>query len=201
MLRNPKPAQNNYTYLWIIGAVAVGVILVVVGVLIGLAIQSSQSSKPTALPEGYAQTAIVLTQAAYPTDTPVPTAIFTNTPNATNTLLPTLTPLVQVTQTAPRVAAIVAPTSDTMYIGGTEVSSAYFITPVSVVRGGKGCACEADAKVTCADFRLPVQAQNCYDICRAILCVDEATYETCDPWGLDASDGSLDSEHYVCGND
>ncbi len=192
MYRKRQPVQQNSIYLWVIGAVAIGVILVVLGVMIGVSMANSGAEQPTALPEGFAQTAIVLTIAAHPTNTQPPTALPTPTALDTNTPLPTLSPLPPATATSAPIAVAQA----TQYItlpSGTKISSSVAITPIGVT---SDCECSESMGYKCSDFRTANEAQRCYDWCRAQTCTD---LDSCDPWGLDASDGSLDSEHWVCG--
>ncbi len=196
MMRRNVPAQPqpNTTMIIIIGAVAVAVIVLALGFLLGMGL-TRQSDKPTALPAGYAQTAIALTLAAQPTDTQTATPAYTDTPSPTPT--PTYTPTPTPTATRVYVAWVPSATEYVTLPNGTRIPAEYAITPVAT-NFTVVCNCQVTS-ADCWDFRLPREAQMCYDSCRAQLCTDEDTYETCDPWGLDASDGSTNGEHWVCG--
>lgn len=189
MRRNQPQRPQNSTMMLFVGAVAVAVIILALGFLLGMGLMR-QSEKPTALPEGFAQTAIAMTLAAQPTESPLPSATFTPTYTPTPTDTPTPTP----TNTKIYIAWVPSATQFITLPDGTMIPATYAPSPVATYIG----RCDVTS-VTCFDFRLPSQAQFFYDSCRAQLCTDEDTYESCDPWGLDASDGSLDSEHWVCG--
>ena len=193
MMRRNKPArQINNTVILIIGVVAVAVIILALGFLLGMGL-TRQAEKPTDLPPGFAQTAIAMTLAAQPTDTLSPTPAYSNTPSPTPT--PTETPSPTPTATRAYVAWVPSPIQYITLPDGTMIPAEYAITPAAT-KIAVICSCDVSS-MTCWDFRLPQEAQICYDSCRAQLC--EKNYESCDPWGLDASDGESNPDHWVCG--
>ncbi|MEI7990478.1 MAG: hypothetical protein WCI88_15700 [Chloroflexota bacterium] len=191
--KQPVLKQNTIPVYLIVGIAAVVIIVLFIGVFIGLSLSPKAAPSPssTPLPQGFAETSIVLTIASFPTDTPLPT----NTPPPPpSPLPPTNTPQPTLTSTRVYIPIAVAPTDEFITLpDGTKVPASMFvdITPISSGGISKGCAC-TDENVTCNDFRSPRDAQNCYDLCRATTC---ETNE-CDPWGMDVADGKRD--WWVC---
>ena len=196
MIRNQKPEQRKLV-IWIaVGSIALIILFIIL--LVSL-VKCAPTVQATAIPQDFAETAIALTLAVYPTDTPLPTNTPTNTPLPTSTSLPTNTPTLIPTATRIYIVPI-QPTECTLDPQGTCVPGGAIITPVAI----KGqCDCEG-GNYTCKSFGTLVEAQTCYDWCRAQVCnycVGLLEECDCDPWGLDASDGSINPEGLVCGND